>query len=151
VIQKRIIEIIIVQDLTMVETGKNANFLAAQDVEGLTVLVEWPRQPGGIHKASRGGAATMEALKEKSDEALHLAMQTIRSMSYRVFNTMDTIGTKARPDEAEIEFGINLDTEVGALVAKASTGAQIKVTLKWNKSQISQMPMQTTTNESSSS
>ena len=134
----------------MAEIDNNADFVAAQGAEEFTVLVEWPRQPGGIQKASRGGAATMEALKEKSEEALHLAMQTIRSMSYRVFNTMDTIGSKVRPDEAEIEFGINLDTEVGALVAKASTGAQIKVKLKWNKSQIPQVPTQTASNESSS-
>lgn len=99
--------------------------------EEFTILIEWPGQRGGIQKASRGGDA-LTVMQEKSQKAITLAMSTIRAMAYRVSKTMDTIEDKVRPDEAEVEFGINLDAEAGAMLAKASTGAQITVKLKWN-------------------
>jgi hypothetical protein len=36
-----------------------------------------------------------------------------------------------RPEELEVKIAIKLDSEVGAVIAKASTGAQIEVTMKW--------------------
>jgi hypothetical protein len=97
--------------------------------EEFIILIEWPGQRGGIQKASRGD--TLQAMQEKSQKAINLAMGTIRAMAYRVSKTMDTLEDKVRPDEAEVEFGINLDAEAGAMLAKASAGAQITVKLKW--------------------
>jgi len=60
-----------------------------------------------------------------------MAMGTVRSMAYRVSKTINGIDAKVRPDEAEIEFGINLDMEAGAWLAKTGAGAQLSVKLKW--------------------
>ncbi len=71
-------------------------------------------------------------LHNQTQRAINIAMGNIRSMARRVAQTMDQLEDKVRPDEAEVEFGINLDAEAGALLAKASSGAQLKVTLKWS-------------------
>jgi hypothetical protein len=97
--------------------------------EEFIILIEWPGEQGGVVKASRG--ERLKAMQEGSQKALNLAMGTIRTMAYRVAKTIDQLEDKARPDEAEVEFGITLDAEAGAMLAKASTGAQIKVKLKW--------------------
>ena len=36
-----------------------------------------------------------------------------------------------RPDELEITFGVKLDAEVGAVIAKTGVGGQIEVKLTW--------------------
>jgi hypothetical protein len=101
--------------------------------EEFIILIEWPGAPAGVVKASRG--ERLKAMQEQSQKALNLAMGTIRSMAYRIAQTIDKLEGKVRPDEAEVEFGITLDAEAGALLAKASTGAQIKVKLKWTVEQ----------------
>jgi len=97
--------------------------------EPFIILIEWPGQPAGVVKASRG--ERLQVMQEQSQKALNLAMGTVRAMAYRIAQTIDDLEDKFRPDEAEVEFGITLDAEAGAMLAKASTGAQIKVKLKW--------------------
>jgi hypothetical protein len=97
--------------------------------EEFILLIQWPGEEAGVFKASRG--ERLQVMQEQSQKALNYAMGTIRSMAYRVADTMSHLEDKARPDEAEVEFGITLDAEAGAMLAKASTGAQIKVKLKW--------------------
>ncbi len=42
----------------------------------------------------------------------------------------------ARPSEFEVQLAIKLDSQVGAILAKASAEAQLQVTMKWVKSEI---------------
>lgn len=37
------------------------------------------------------------------------------------------------PKEVELQLGITLDSELGAVLAKARAGAQLQVTLKWQR------------------
>ncbi len=94
------------------------------------IIVEWATSRGGIQKASRG--ELIQKMQDEAERAINIAMGSIRSMARRVAKTMDALDDKVRPDEAEIEFGINLDAEAGAFLAKASSGAQITVKLKWS-------------------
>ena len=107
----------------------NQEPVATPEEQEFEILIEWPHAPGGIQRAARGDKAEM--MKQQSQKALNLAMGTIRAMAYRVAKTVNALEDRARPDEAEVEFGITLDAESGALLAKASVGAQIKVKLKW--------------------
>jgi butyrate kinase len=109
-------------------TGDQMAVSTAADEE-FVVLIEWPGAQPGVVKASRG--ERLKVMQEQSQKALNLAMGTIRAMAYRVAKTIGQLEDMARPDEAEVEFGITLDAEAGAMLAKASTGAQIKVKLKW--------------------
>jgi hypothetical protein len=96
--------------------------------EGFVLAVEWPNQPGGVQHAARGS----QMLEANVEKAINQAMGTINVMAHRVSQTVEAIGDKARPDEAEVDFGINLDVESGAVIAKTSLGAQLAIKLKWN-------------------
>ncbi len=38
-----------------------------------------------------------------------------------------------RPSAYEVQFAVKIDSEMNVLIAKASTGAQLQITLKWDK------------------
>ena len=42
-------------------------------------------------------------------------------------------GIADSPDEVQVEFGLTLNAQAGAVLAAASAGANYKVTLKWKK------------------
>jgi hypothetical protein len=103
--------------------------------EGTTILVEFEpiRQTGVREAAIRGPREIQEKLAEKSARALDSAMGTIQSMAHRVTETVREIKVTERPDKVSVEFGLKLDAEAGAYIAKASTEAGFKVTLSWER------------------
>ena len=38
-----------------------------------------------------------------------------------------------KPDEVEIEFGVKLNAEAGALIARTGTEGHFQVTVRWSK------------------
>jgi hypothetical protein len=72
-----------------------------------------------------------EDLVERSKAAVETAMFTMRLMAARAVETIKKIKVSERPDKVEMEFGLKLDAEAGALVAKAGAEAAIKVTMTW--------------------
>jgi hypothetical protein len=100
------------------------------DIAEETIIIDWATSERGMQRVSRT-SDTFRKMKEQSDRALNIAMGNIRSMAWRVTKTMDELEDNARPDEAEVEFGLNLDAEAGSILAKASAGAQLTVKLKW--------------------
>jgi len=88
------------------------------------VLVDFPTGRG-VRQVALGPAD----LVRRSEEAVNAAMGTIRGMAQRVGDAVG--GLSYRPDEVEIEFGITLDAESGALIAKAAAGASLTVRLTW--------------------
>ena len=97
----------------------------AQDI---TILVEFPDRPG-VRAVSLKDSA--EELAEKSAQALDKAMSTVRGMAVRSVNAVKDLTDP--PDNIEVEFGIKLDAEAGAMVAKAGTEASFNVTLTWQR------------------
>lgn len=93
------------------------------------ILVEWS-DDSGIQKAGRGGEMLAE-MQQQSEIAINRAMGIIHYMAHKVTKTMQSIEDKARPDEAEVDFGITLDAQAGALLSSAGVGAQLTVKLKW--------------------
>lgn len=97
--------------------------------ESERILVEFTPRPGVRQVSSFD--LTMEQLEELSSKALDSAMGTISQMAQRMRALRDKI-----PDEftqVEVEFGIKLDVEAGALLAKAGGEAAISVTLTWER------------------
>jgi len=92
----------------------------------ITILVEFPDRPG-VHQAS----LSKEDLAAKSKEALDKAMTVIEGMAQRASQLKDKIPHDFT--QAEIEFGVKLDYEVGALLAKAGAEGSITVTLTWER------------------
>ena len=103
--------------------------------EDATILVEFePR--AGVRQLSRFGDLTereLAKLAERSEYALDCAMTTIRAMGKRVTETVRNIKVSERPTEVSIEFGIKLDAEAGAYLAKAGGEAGFTVTLTWQR------------------
>ena len=91
------------------------------------MLVEFAPQPGvrGI------GRLSTTDLAKKSAEAVEAAMGTIKAMARRISALREEM-----PHEftrIEIDFGIKLDAEAGALLAKAGGEASLNVTLTWER------------------
>ena len=82
----------------------------------------------------RGVARTSAAdLTEKSAELVEKAMGTIRGMAKKVVETVESIKVSERPTKVEVEFGIKLDAEAGALLSKVSAETSMNVTLTWER------------------
>ena len=70
-------------------------------------------------------------LAQKSAEAINKAMNTISQMAQRTIAAIDTVANK--PSEVEVEFGIKLDVESGALIAKTGAEASLTVKMVWKR------------------
>lgn len=60
-------------------------------------------------------------------------MSLIRTCAEQVVAAIQKVDQTARPTEFEIQLAIKLDSEVGAILAKASAEAQLQVTMRWAK------------------
>ena len=97
--------------------------------EEYPILVDFTPAPGvrGVARISK------EDLAEKSKVAVDVAMSTMQSMANKAVTAIKKIRVSERPDKVELEFGIKLDAEADALVAKVGTEAAIKVTMTWEQ------------------
>jgi hypothetical protein len=84
---------------------------------------------GGFQDVSVVGD-TLEELQAKSAIAIEKAMETIRAMGKRLAAKIKTMGPD-KPNEVEVEFGIQFDVEAGAVVSKVGGSSSIKVTMTW--------------------
>ncbi|HVN17108.1 MAG TPA: CU044_2847 family protein [Anaerolineales bacterium] len=72
-------------------------------------------------------------IAEKSQEAVDQALKTVQAMAKKSLAAIQAIPLAQRPDTIAVEFGLKLDVEGTAVVAKASVEAAINVTLTWQK------------------
>ena len=91
------------------------------------ILVDFPPRPGVVKVST-----SPEDMAERSARAVDRAMQTIREMAERVTATVRGIAEK--PQQVEVAFGLKLDAEVGALIAKTGVEASINVKITWKNS-----------------
>ena len=90
------------------------------------ILVEFAPRPG-TRSVSRAAPTDLVA---QSTQAINNAMVTIYNMARRVHSTVEAMGD-SKPSEAEVSFGIKLNAETDALIAKVGGEASIEVTLTW--------------------
>ena len=94
--------------------------------ENAPILVEFTPRPD-VQQVS----LKPKDIAEKSAQALDKAMNTIHNMAKKVTSAMDELAK--RPSQIEVEFGIKLDAETGALIAKTGVEAGLKVKLTWER------------------
>jgi hypothetical protein len=111
----------------------------------LRKLVEFPLEEGGsvfVEAESLPGEAeslTGEVTRGmKPRELAGEASQTLEGALTRVQPAAVAIVSRLRaladaPEEIEVEFGIKLSAELGAFVAKASSDANFRVSLRWKR------------------
>jgi Trypsin-co-occurring domain 1 len=64
--------------------------------------------------------------------ALEEAVETIKAVGEQITDGIEEMTRK--PSDLEIEFGVKIDGEVGAVVATLSSGAHFSVKLRWTTS-----------------
>lgn len=94
--------------------------------ESAPILVELYSRPG-----LQAVSLSPESLVDKSTKALDSAMNTIHNMARRVNATVESLAE--RPTHIEVEFGLKLDAESGAIIAKAGLEASLSVKLIWDR------------------
>ncbi|ANZ41572.1 hypothetical protein BBK82_42095 [Lentzea guizhouensis] len=90
------------------------------------VLVEVTADGPEISPVSRGGNVIRSAAASLED-----AMRQVRvaaSTALASFREMEV-----RPDEVQVEFGVKLNAEAGAVIAKTGVEGHLKVKLTWGR------------------
>ncbi|MBP2400940.1 CU044_2847 family protein [Streptomyces syringium] len=98
-----------------------------------SIMVEVDADEPGIARASRVGdlitstAESFEAALEHVRRAADAALSGFRNM-------------EARPDEVQIQFGVRLNAEAGAVIAKTGADGHLKVSLTWRRETVPDQP-----------
>jgi hypothetical protein len=87
---------------------------------------------GGETRRGMSTSAVVERAQTSFEDALEKARLMASSLVGKLRTIADTAGNP--PDEVQIEFGLILSAEAGAVLAAASAGANYKVTLTWKRS-----------------
>jgi|SRR6267378_7091025 len=90
------------------------------------ILVEFAPRPG-LHQV----ALTPADIVEKSAQAVDRAMVTVSALAKKFCATVDSLAV--RPTDVTLEFGLKLDIEAGALIARTGVEANMNVTLSWSQ------------------
>jgi hypothetical protein len=72
-----------------------------------------------------------QELLAKSQMAIARSMSTVRNMAKRAVRTIQSIPVSERPSRVEFQFGIKMNGEAGAMIAKVSAEAALNVTMTW--------------------
>ncbi|MGX4690709.1 CU044_2847 family protein [Streptomyces sp. JNUCC 63] len=86
-------------------------------------MFEAPETSEGPVKAGR----VSEAIHELP-LTLQAALRPVTEMARAALDQLRCAG----PDEVEIEFGVDLAAQAGAVIAKSETGCHLKVTVSWH-------------------
>ena len=90
------------------------------------ILVEFENESG-----LRSVSNDPEELLEKSKMAIERSMATIQGMAKKAIKAIQGIPISERPSKVEFQFGIKMNGEAGAMVAKVGGEAAITVTMTW--------------------
>jgi hypothetical protein len=99
---------------------KNGGFLAVE--------VDGADSPGS--RVMRGSPSA-DVLAEASD-TFEAALEKVRSAAEGILDQLRSLAQP--PDEVAVEFGVKMNAETGAIIAKASGEANFKINLTWKKS-----------------
>ncbi|MFI0424006.1 CU044_2847 family protein [Spongiactinospora sp. 9N601] len=91
---------------------------------GGRLIVEVSEQDAGVRRASRSG--------EMIDAAMDTFQTALQPIQEAAETALDTF-RKARPDGIEIEFGVRLNAEAGAVIAKTTAEGHLTVKLTWQQ------------------
>jgi hypothetical protein len=100
--------------------------------DGTTIMVEVEEsEEEGLKRVSRGSD-----IIERAHQTLEQSLERVRPAAQFVLEKLRSMHDS--PDEIEVQFGINLNAECGAVLASASVVANYSVKLKWVKDKPSQ-------------
>ena len=91
------------------------------------LLVEVEAEGPEISPVSRAGNVIRSATTSFEEAMRHVRVAA--STALASFREMDV-----RPDEVQVEFGVKLNAEAGAVIAKTGVEGHLKVKLTWGRS-----------------
>ena len=102
-------------------------------------LVEFPLEEGGfllveVDVPEEWGmipAAISEGLPQKAQQTFEVALDKIRPAATTIIKNLRALHDP--PDEIEVEFGLKMSADAGAIIAAAGIEANYKVTLTWKR------------------
>src|SRR5918994_4349405 len=108
-------------------------------------IVEFPSESGEpilveVEDMGLGGEArrgiSASAVVERAQTSFEDVLDKARQMATSLVGKLRAIGDAAGnpPDEVQVEFGIVLNAEAGAVLASASAGANYKINMTWKRS-----------------
>lgn len=92
---------------------------------GKKVIMDVEEKGAGVQRVSRPGAIAAQA-KKTFEEAL----ENVQPAAEAIMDKMQKLSHG--PDEVMVEFGINMNAELGAVVAKSGVEASFKIALIWS-------------------
>lgn len=94
--------------------------------DGDWVVAELERADGGVVDA-----ATPSDLVARATGSFAAALEQVRSVAALTIRRMRDL--PQRPDEVTVDFGIQLDAEVGAVLARTGARGHLQVQLTWRR------------------
>ena len=95
-----------------------------EDGGSILVEVDVPEEPGMV-PAARGEVV------QRAQQTFETALDRVRPAAQAIIGKLRDLHDP--PDEIEVEFGLKMSAEAGALVAAAGAEANYKVTLTWKR------------------
>ncbi len=96
-----------------------------EDGSSIVVEVEEAEPEGGmVYAGTRPGAVA-----EKATQTFEAALEKVKPAANTIIAKLR--GLSDPPDEIEVEFGLKMNADTGAIVASAGVEANYKVTLTW--------------------
>jgi hypothetical protein len=104
-------------------------------------LVEFELEDGGsilvevevLEEAGMVPAAAAREVPEKARQSFEAALEKIRPAAQAIIAKLRALHDP--PDEIEVEFGLKMSAEAGAVVAATGLEANYRVTLTWRREQ----------------
>jgi hypothetical protein len=98
--------------------------------DGGFLIVEVDALESASEKVMRGSAPA-EAFAKATD-TFESALEKVRSAAVGILQQLRSL--EQAPDEIAVEFGVKLNVESGAIIAKVASEANFKINLTWKKS-----------------
>ena len=70
-------------------------------------------------------------LLDKARGLFDSGMDLVEGCARKVITTIDSLPDQVRPNAMEVKLAVKLDVDVGAVLAKVGSEAQLEVTMKW--------------------
>lgn len=97
----------------------------ATSSEESIILFELSHRKGQV----KGSSPHPQELATKSAQALGQAMGAIQTLANRTTETLSKLSNP--PSDFELEFGIKMDAESGAIVSKSANEGNLRIRLRW--------------------
>lgn len=107
----------------------------------MAAFVEVPLPDGGALIVEQGGdehvirAGRVQQITQTTGESFESALDRVKHAAMAVREKLQDVATP--PDEVVVEFAIKLAAEIGVVVASSSAEANLKLTMRWVKSEAS--------------